>query len=461
MISKIKRIHCVGIGGAGMGGIAEVLIRLGFVVSGTDLVENEMVLHLRSQGADIALSHEVSENLTSSDVVVVSSAIDEQNPEIVCAKHHRIPVVPRAEMLSELMRFKHGIAVAGTHGKTTTTSLIASVLAEGGLDPTFVIGGQLNSAGSNARLGDSRYFVAEADESDASFLYMQPMVAVVTNIDHDHLSNFNDDFSELVQVFVEFLHHLPFYGVAVLCIDDAEVKKLIPKVTRTVKTYGFSEDADVRAIDFVQRGTQSHFSVQVGDLAPFAMTLNLPGRHNVLNALAAITVAYEEGVSLEKIGRGLAEFQGIARRFEVYGDIETEQGVITVVDDYGHHPVEIARTIEAIRDAWQNRRLVMIFQPHRYSRTLALFEDFSSTLSAVDQLILLDVYPAGESPIPGADGRALSRSIRLRGQVDPIFVQKVSDIPGILPGILQDGDILLMQGAGDVGQLAKTWVDHD
>lgn len=456
VMRRIRRIHFVGIGGAGMGGIAEVLLNLGYQVSGSDLHENAMTRRLASLGAQILLGHEAG-HVTGVDVVVVSSAVARDNPEVAAAGQQRIPVVPRAEMLAELMRFRYGIAVAGTHGKTTTTSLVASLLAEGGLDPTFVIGGRLISAGANARLGAGRYLVAEADESDASFLLLQPIIAIVTNIDADHMSTYGGDFTRLRQAFVDFLHHLPFYGLAVLCIDDPVVREILPLVTRPVITYGTAEDADVRATGIVRAGVQTHFRVALreGDeLLP--VTLNLPGRHNVLNSLAAIAVARELGVADVAIQRGLKAFQGIGRRFQITGEVEIPAGRVLLVDDYGHHPRELAATITAAREAWPERRLVVAFQPHRYTRTRDLFEDFVQVLSEVDVLLLLEVYAAGEAPIAGADGRTLCRAIRVRGRVDPVFLERPVDLMEVLPGMLRDGDVLLTLGAGDVGAFAAT-----
>lgn len=453
-IRRIRTIHMVGIGGSGMGGIAQVLLNLGYTVSGSDLNENAVTRHLAAQGARIFHGHE-ARNIVESDVVVISSAIKQDNPEVQAARAARIPVIPRAEMLAELMRFRYGIAVAGTHGKTTTTSLIASLLAEGGLDPTFVIGGRLNSAGSNARLGAGRYLVAEADESDASFLYLQPMLAVVTNIDADHMETYQGDFDQLRETFLEFLHHLPFYGLAVMCIDDPEVRGILPEISKPVLTYGTGERADVRATDIHQEGLRTHFVVhRAGQSEPLTVTLNLPGRHNVLNATAAIAVAQEVGVSSEAILRALDAFQGIGRRFQINGEITLPNGRVMLIDDYGHHPREIAATLEALRSGWPGRRVVVAFQPHRYTRTRALFEDFAQVLSEVDVLLLTEVYAAGEAPLAGADGRTLSRAIRARGQVDPIFVEDVHELPEVLPGVLQDGDILLTLGAGDIGAVA-------
>ncbi|MEJ2345083.1 MAG: UDP-N-acetylmuramate--L-alanine ligase [Gammaproteobacteria bacterium] len=453
-MGRIRRIHFVGIGGAGMGGIAEVLLNLGYEVSGSDVQENPVTRHLAGLGAKVHIGHAAA-HVHGCDVVVVSTAVPKSNPEVEAAREGRIPVVPRAEMLAELMRFRYGIAVAGTHGKTTTTSLIASLLAEGGLDPTFVIGGRLISAGTNARLGDSRYLVAEADESDASFLYLQPMIAVVTNIDADHLATYGGDFDRLRQTFVEFLHHLPFYGQAVLCLDDANVRALLPQISRPVITYGIAEDADIVAVDIVQAGAQTRFGVRLPDREqPLEVTLNLPGRHNVLNALAAIAVAWELRVAQTDILRGLRNFQGIGRRFQMLGEVQTPAGKVLLVDDYGHHPHEIEATIEAIRAGWPGRRLVVAFQPHRYTRTRDLFEDFVRVLSEPDVLVLTEIYAAGEEPVAGADGRTLSRAIRSRGQVEPVFINKPQELAEVLPALLQDGDILLTLGAGNIGAVA-------
>jgi UDP-N-acetylmuramate--alanine ligase len=461
---RIRCIHMVGVGGSGMGGIAEVLINLGYRLTGSDLRENVVTRRLSDVGAQIFIGHS-PENIAGCDAVVISSAIGDDNPEVQAAHAQHIPVVPRAEMLAELMRFRYGIAVAGTHGKTTTTSLVASLMAEGGLDPTFVIGGKLNSAGTNARLGESRYLVAEADESDASFLFLLPMIAIVTNIDADHMATYEGDFTRLQQTFAEFLHHLPFYGLAVLCHEDPVIRAMVPEVTRPILTYGFDAEADVRAVDIRQEGLRNHFTVLRPDLAPLPVSLNLPGRHNVLNALAAITVATELGVDDAAIQRALDTFQGIGRRFQIYGDIVTRQGRITLVDDYGHHPREVAATLQAARAAWPERRLVLAFQPHRFTRTRDLFEDFSEVLSSVDALLLLEVYPAGEKPITGADGRTLCRAIRARGQVDPVFVPTAADLDNTLLGVLRDGDVVVTMGAGDIGhaapRLAETLARED
>ena len=452
---RIRHIHFVGIGGAGMSGIAEVLLNLGYTVSGSDLKASAVTARLVELGATFCQGHR-AEHVAGCDVVVISSAVAEDNPEVMAARAVRVPVVPRAEMLAELMRFRYGIAVAGTHGKTTTTSLITSLLAEGGLDPTFVIGGRLNSAGANARLGGGRYLVAEADESDASFLFLQPMVAVVTNIDADHLSTYGGDFERLRETFIEFLHHLPFYGLAVLCTDDPQVRAILPRVSRPVLTYGTSEDCDARATDIVQEGLRTRFLAHLPNLrAPLPITLNLPGRHSVLNALAALAIAHELRVAETAIRRALQNFQGIGRRFQQHGELVlADGGRATVMDDYGHHPREVQAVLSALRGAWPERRLVLAFQPHRYTRTRDLFDDFALVLSEVDTLLLLDVYPAGEKPIPGADGRSLSRAIRARGKVEPIFVEHTADLPDLLPDLLRDGDLLLLMGAGDIGAMA-------
>ncbi len=453
-MGRIRRVHFVGIGGAGMGGIAEVVLNLGYKVGGSDLHENAVTQHLASLGARIAIGHDAA-NVRDCDVVVVSSAVAGNNPELQAARELRIPIVPRAEMLAELMRFRYGIAVAGTHGKTTTTSLIASLLAEGGLDPTFVIGGRLISAGTNARLGASRYLVAEADESDASFLYLQPVIAVVTNIDADHLATYGGDFGRLRSTFLEFLHHIPFYGQAVLCIDDDEVRALLPQISRPVITYGTRSDADIVATNIHQSGGLTAFDVRLPNREQtLAVRLNLPGRHNVLNALAAIAVAWELRVAEADMLKGLEGFEGIGRRFQMLGELDTAAGKILLIDDYGHHPREIAATLEAIRDGWPERRLVIAFQPHRFTRTRDLFEDFVCVLSEPDVLILTEVYAAGEDPIVGADGRALSRAIRARGQVDPVFVEHAEELAELLPGLIQDGDVVLTLGAGNIGAVA-------
>ncbi|MDX5377148.1 MAG: UDP-N-acetylmuramate--L-alanine ligase [Halomonas sp.] len=453
---RIRHIHFVGIGGAGMCGIAEVLANQGYRVSGSDLKASPVVIRLREHGIRVAIGH-AEENVAGADVVVVSTAVDASNPEICWAQEHRVPVVRRAEMLAELMRFRHGIAVAGTHGKTTTTSLTATLLAEGGLDPTFVIGGKLTSAGANARLGEGDYLVAEADESDASFLHLQPMVSIVTNIDADHMSTYGGDFERLKGTFIEFLHNLPFYGLAILCIDDEQVRGLLDRVHRQFVTYGFSEDADYRIADFAQQAGEIHFTALRPDgLAPLEVRLSMPGRHNALNALAAIAVATDAGVEDAAILRGLASFAGVGRRFQVHGHFAPPKGSgeVMLVDDYGHHPREVEMVIKAVRAGWPQRRLVMIYQPHRYTRTRDLYEDFVRVLAGVDVLLLLDVYSAGEAPIPGADGKTLAGSIRQRGTLDPIFVQHKSELPALLTQVLRDDDILITQGAGDVGGIA-------
>ncbi|MEZ9539992.1 UDP-N-acetylmuramate--L-alanine ligase [Shewanella sp. 10N.286.51.B8] len=451
---RIKKIHFVGIGGAGMGGIAEVLVNEGYHISGSDIAENTVTQRLASLGAKIIIGHQ-AQSVVDVDVVVVSTAINNENPEIIEAKQRRIPIVRRAEMLAELMRYRHGVAIAGTHGKTTTTSLIASVYGQAERDPTFVIGGLLNSAGTNARLGTSRYLIAEADESDASFLHLQPMVSVVTNIEADHMDTYGGDFEKLKTTFVDFLHNLPFYGVAVMCIDDEVIQEIMPRVGRQVVTYGFSEQADVQALNFKQVGHQSQFSVRRKNRDDLDIVLNLPGEHNVLNALAAIAVASEDEIDDEAIVTALADFEGIGRRFQHLGEFDTANGKVMLVDDYGHHPSEVLATIKAARAGWPDKRLVMAYQPHRYSRTRDLYDDFVEVLSQVDGLLLLDVYAAGESVIPGADGRALCRSIRLRGQVEPIFVASPELLTDVLPDVLQDGDLLLTQGAGNIGALSK------
>ena len=452
---RIERIHFIGIGGAGMGGIAEVLVNLGYKVSGSDLQENAMTRRLAQLGVPIAIGHDMR-NVEGCDVVVRSTAVDPNNPELIAAKRARIPVVPRAEMLAELMRFRHGIAVAGTHGKTTTTSLVASILAEAGLDPTFVIGGQLNSAGTNARLGTGHYLVAEADESDASFLHLQPMMAVVTNIDADHMGTYGGDFNRLRQTFVEFLHHLPFYGLAVLCIDDPVVRDILPLIAKPVLTYGLDAQADVRAVDIVQQAALTRFKViRPGFDKPLEVSLNLAGHHNVLNALAAIAVAHDIGLSDAAVQTALSRFSGIARRFQLYGDIPARAGKVLMIDDYGHHPREISATVQAVRQGWPGRRLVTVFQPHRYTRTRDLFSDFVTVLSTVDELFLLNVYPAGEAPIAGADSHSLANAIRSWGRIKPVHVEDAQRLPALLGDALGGGDILLTLGAGDIGYIAS------
>ncbi len=455
-MGKIRCVHFVGIGGVGMAGIAEVLISLGYQVQGSDLRLGPATARLASLGATVTAGH-ASANVAEADVVVVSSAVAADNPEVVEAHRRRIPVVRRAQMLAELMRFRYGVAVAGTHGKTTTTSLVASVLSEGGLDPTFVIGGRLLAADANARLGESRYLVAEADESDASFLHLQPMIAIVTNIDADHLSAYEGDLGRLRQAFLEFLHNLPFYGLAVMCSDDAETRELIPQVERRVVSYGFGERADIRATDVVPHGLQTHFNVEFAgrdQRVPFV--LNLPGDHNVLNALSAIAIADELGVEASAIQRAFESFSGIGRRLEIVDEVQTAAGRVLFVDDYGHHPTEIAATLSAARNAWPGRRVVVVFQPHRYSRTRDLLDEFGTVLSQCDALLLTQVYAAGEEPIAGADGKALARAVRARGALEPVFVESIDDVAEVLKNVLADGDVVLTLGAGSVGALART-----
>jgi UDP-N-acetylmuramate--alanine ligase len=451
---RIHLIHLVGIGGSGMGGIAEVLLNLGYEVQGSDLKSNAVTQRLARLGAQVFIGH-AAEHLGNADVVVVSSAVSRANPEVAAALANRIPVVPRAEMLGELMRFRYSIAVAGTHGKTTTTSLVASVLAEGGLDPTFVIGGRLKSADSNARLGAGRYLVAEADESDASFMHLQPMIAIVTNIDNDHLATHEGDFGRLKHSFVDFLHNLPFYGLAVLCTDDAEVRSILDAVARPIVTYGFAASADVRAVEVERVGLQSRYRVLREGHAPLGLTINLPGRHNVLNSLAAVAVATELDVADAAIQKALAQFQGIDRRLQQLGEIHWSGGSALLIDDYAHHPTEVAATLDAVRQGWPSRRLVLAFQPHRYSRTRDLLDDFGRTLSDCDVLLVTEVYPAGETPISGADGRAICRAVRTRGVIEPVFVDHVEDLCESLRSVLHDGDVVLTMGAGNIGAVAQ------
>jgi UDP-N-acetylmuramate--alanine ligase len=456
---RIQAIHFVGIGGSGMGGIAEVLINLGYSVQGSDLKPNAVTRRLETLGARIAFGHS-PENVRGADVVVVSSAVAPSNPEVSAALAQRIPVVPRAEMLGELMRFRYAIAVGGTHGKTTTTSLVASILAEGGEDPTFVIGGRLKSAGSNARLGEGRYLVAEADESDASFTHLQPVIAIVTNIDNDHLITHDGDFERLKQSFVEFLHNLPFYGLAVLCLDDVNVRSILPRVGRPIVTYGFGDECDVRAVNIRRQGLQTSFDAMRSGVgaskasSELAVTVNLPGRHNVLNSLAAIAVATEIGIEDAAIQRALAGFEGIDRRLQHIADVRTSAGRITIIDDYGHHPTEIAATLDALRQGYPGRRIVLAFQPHRYTRTRDLLDDFAKVLSSADALLVGEVYAAGETPIVGADGRAICRAIRTRGQLEPVFVEKIEELSGALAGVIRDGDVVVTMGAGHINAIS-------
>jgi UDP-N-acetylmuramate--alanine ligase len=465
MRHKVNQIHFVGIGGAGMSGIAEVLLNLGFLVSGSDLGENAATQRLAGLGAVVHRGHAAS-YIGQADVVVVSTAVAADNPEVLAARHARVPVVPRAMMLAELMRLKQGIAVAGTHGKTTTTSLTASILGEAGMDPTFVIGGRLNSAGTHAALGRGEFIVAEADESDASFLYLQPVMAVVTNIDLDHMETYGQDFERLKSAFVDFIEHLPFYGTAVLCIDDPHVRAILSRVTKPMVTYGQHPDAEIRAVDIEADAGRMRFAVEIRpargrpDARRLQVELNLPGLHNVLNALAAITVAVEVGAPYPAIVKALAQFHGVGRRFQRYGEISLPAGGrFTLVDDYGHHPAEMAATLAAARGAFPGRRLVLAFQPHRYTRTRDLFEDFVQVLSSVDALYLADVYAAGEAPIVAADGRALARAIRVAGRVEPLFVAGAADLPEALMAGVQAGDVVITMGAGSVGQVAPRLVE--
>ncbi len=454
MISRMRRIHCVhfvGIGGSGMSGIAEVMLSLGYRVQGSDLRANKQTQRLQTQGATVFIGH-AADNIRDADAIVVSSAVDDTNPEVAAAREQMMPVVQRAEMLAELMRFRYSIAVAGTHGKTTTTSLIASVLAEGGLDPTFVIGGRLKSADANARLGQGEYLVAEADESDASFVHLKPMLAVVTNIDADHMSTYDGDIEQLRTGFVDFLHNLPFYGLAVVCGDDAGVSEIIGRIGRSIVTYGLADDVDVRADNIEFDATITRFDVIRSDnKTPLHISLQLPGLHNVRNALAAIAVAEELQVGDAAVIKALQEFEGIDRRFQNLGEIHTKTGKVLMIDDYGHHPTEIAATIAAARSGWPHRRLVLVFQPHRYSRTRDLMDDFAQVLSDTDVLILLDVYAAGETPIAGADGRAIARAVRSRGSLEPVFVETLDELNPVLEDLLVEGDLLLTMGAGDIG----------
>jgi UDP-N-acetylmuramate--alanine ligase len=463
MIKRMRRIHCVhfvGIGGSGMSGIAEVMLNLGYKVQGSDLKPNKQTRRLASLGADIFIGH-AAENIESADAVVVSSAVDETNAEVAQARERLMPVVQRAEMLAELMRFRYSIAVAGTHGKTTTTSLIASVLAEGGLDPTFVIGGRLKSADANAKLGQGDYLVAEADESDASFVHLKPMLAVVTNIDADHMSTYDGDIEKLRTGFIEFLHNLPFYGLAVVCSDDSGVNAVLARIGRSVITYGINEDADVRAenIEFSE-GSTSFDVVRRANRNSLHVSLPLPGLHNVCNALATIAVAEELQVGDDAVVKALREFEGIDRRFQSLGEVETVAGKVLLVDDYGHHPTEIAATLSAARSGWPERRVVLVFQPHRYTRTRDLLDDFATVLSEADVAIVLDVYAAGEAPIAGADGRAIARAVRTRGAVEPVFVETLDELQPVLESVLEAGDLVLTMGAGDIGAYAAELPDR-
>lgn len=454
MKHKVKHLHFVGIGGSGMSGIAEVLFNLGFQISGSDLGENAATRRLKKIGVTVNIGHS-EQNLTNADAVVVSTAVRADNPEVIAARSRHIPVVPRATMLAELMRLRQGIAVAGTHGKTTTTSLTASILAKGGFDPTFVIGGKLNSSGSNAKLGTGEFIVVEADESDASFLYLQPILAVITNIDADHMETYGHDFGRLKQAFVDFVGHLPFYGMAMVCIDDVTVREILPHISKPVTTYGLSADAQIRAVNVRHQGGQMHFTAQCrqnGTAKDLDITLNLAGTHNVLNSLAAIAVALEVGVADDAIVAALAEFQGVGRRFQRYGEIALpDGGSFTLIDDYGHHPVEMVATLAAVRGAFPGKRLVLAFQPHRYTRTRDLFEDFVKVMCSVDALVLAEVYAAGETAIVAADGRALMHALRVAGQDEAIFVENVQDMPNSIMQIARDGDVVITMGAGSIG----------
>ena len=461
MMRRIQRIHFVGVGGSGMSGIAEVLVGLNYTVSGSDIAESSSVTRLKGLGIEVSIGHKAI-NVDGADVLVVSSAINEANPEVKAAREQRIPIVPRAEMLAELMRYRFSIAVAGTHGKTTTTSLIASLMAEAGLDPTFVIGGVLNNLGTNAQLGASDYLVVEADESDASFLHLLPMMSVITNVEPDHMEHYEGDVRSYHQAFIEFLHNLPFYGVALVCLDDPGVRELIPSITRQVVTYGFADDADFRLESLTFSGTESHFTVNrkaLGDA--LSVSLPMPGVHNALNAAAAVAVCSELGVSSDAIVQGLSKFEGVGRRFSILGDITWQGGKALLVDDYGHHPTELKATINAAREAYPQKRLVMVFQPHRFSRTRNCYDDFVEVLSTVDGLILLEVYSAGEEEIPGADSRSLARSIRQAGWVDPVLLSDNGQLPARLTKFLDDGDVLIMQGAGNIGRLSKLLLDAE
>ena len=470
MIKRMRRIHSVhfvGIGGSGMSGIAEVMVSLGYAVQGSDLKENKQTRRLEEQGATIFIGH-AAENIRDADAVVVSSAVDETNPEVTAAREQLMPVVSRAEMLAELMRFRYSIAVAGTHGKTTTTSLVASILAEGGLDPTFVIGGRLKSADANARLGQGDYLVAEADESDASFVHLKPMLAVVTNIDADHMSTYDGDIEKLKSGFIEFLHNLPFYGLAVVCADDAGVNDILTDIGRSVTTYGTHEDADIRAVNIEFKENTTEFDVirsskaeeSLGDTQSvyqfLRVKLRLPGIHNVRNSLAAIAVADELQIGDQAVVAALEKFEGIDRRFQILGDVQVPKGTVTIIDDYGHHPTEVAATLAAAKSGYPDRRVVLVFQPHRYTRTRDLMDDFATVLSGADALVLLDVYAAGEDPIAGADGRSMARAIRTRGAVEPVFVESMEDLAQVLEGVLEDGDLVLTMGAGDISAYAHS-----
>ena len=458
LMQRVRNVHFIGVGGVGMSGIAEVMLSLGFTISGSDIKTSLTVSRLQSLGIKVFIGHEEA-HVQNVDVVVVSSAIDDTNPEIIAAKKQRIPIIRRAEMLAELMRFKKGIAVAGTHGKTTTTSLIASILSAAKYDPTYVIGGKLNSAATNAKLGKGEYLVAEADESDASFLHLQPILAIVTNIDADHLVTYDHDFNQLKKAFIEFLHHLPFYGLAILCADDKDIQSILPDINKPIKTYGVYSEADIKAVDIEYNSTRTDFTVVTKDQEPFSITLNLPGEHNILNALAAISLALELAVDINIIQKALADFQGIGRRFEIYGDYSVNNNSFTLVDDYGHHPKELEATIKAAVNAWPDKRLLVVFQPHRFTRTYDLFDDFCSVLADVDALLLTEVYAAGEKHNADADSRALAAGIRARGKVQPVFVEELDEVINALSTMIEDGDVVLTMGAGSIGQLPKMIVD--
>lgn len=461
VMRRIRCIHFVGIGGSGMSGIAEVLFNQGYQVTGSDLMRSITTERLSSMGIKVMIGHDKA-NVAKADVLVVSSAINETNPEVEQALKNRIPIVPRAEMLAELMRYRHGIAISGTHGKTTTTSLIASIFNSAGLDPTFVIGGKLKSSDSHAKLGESTYLIAEADESDASFLHLQPRVAVVTNIDADHMHTYGGDFSKLEDTFVKFLHNLPFYGLAVVCIDDQSVASIIDRIGRQVITYGLNESADYRAINIRHSKNETFFDVlRPGNKPVLSISLNLPGKHNVLNALASIVVSEDENIKDKDIIKGLKNFSGVGRRFEIYENIQIDGKEIMLVDDYGHHPGEVKATLDALRSGWPDKRVIMLFQPHRYTRTEDLYDDFVSVLHQVDILLMLDVYSAGEEVIPGADSRSLCSSIRKRGKVDPVYISKLEDIPQILKEQVKEGDVLITQGAGNIGKISTTLLNSN
>ncbi len=460
MKDKVRQIHFVGIGGVGMAGIAEVCLNMGFEVTGSDIRHNPTIAHLIELGAKIQMGHE-AHYVKTCDVVVTSTAIAQDNPEVAWAKAQRIPVIPRAEMLAELMRMRFGIAIAGTHGKTTTTSLAAAILTEGGLDPTFVIGGRLNQVGTNARLGSSQYLVAEADESDASFLHLSPMISVVTNIEEDHMETYQGQYQNLEQTFIDFIHRLPFYGMAILCVDDANIRQMMPKLKRKVLTYGIEQDADVQGKAVVHEGLQSRFEVWLKGERAFEVQLNLPGRHNVLNALAAIAVAWELGVEVEAIQRALAAFGGVGRRFEVYPERQIAGQSVTLVDDYGHHPTELEATLTTARAAFPQQRLVLVFQPHRYTRTRDLFDAFVQALRLADLVVLTEVYAAGESPIPGADAKSLIQALRLHGQQNVTLVEDLEKLDELMQPLLQPDDVVLVMGAGSIGQVARRWQERE